>query len=359
MGFEGAFCRDTGLAHAGDSRTARMSIARTDTCLACVASSPPPMRRCRAYPHWAALILSAAVALLAGLPAPGQTLNTNFEFFKQFIVGQVPVREAVVYTTLTREGKLVNEEWFRFAYQPGDTWFVQRLIPDATITNNLVPRDDTIVGASTTTRWNLGAKVMEVVDKAYASGSNPEQFGAFYSGLVYGTMNLQLPIPVEWHGLEFTNAQGATGQITLENGRPAEAKWAVRRPGSTNEGWDVMWTRYDYAGSSNGLPRAFTLADSRLTHESRFVSLVLGTDPKLGTNGYIPAMFSPALKEIVIFWTNDESYLLTGGRLQSRKLPPGARVYTGERRVWPLLVLVGVALITAPGLIFLAVRNKH
>ena len=311
------------------------------------------------YPHCAALALSAAAALLAGLPAAGQTLNTNFEFFKQFIVGQVPVREAVVYRTLTREGKLVNEEWFRFAYQPGDTWFVQRLIPDATITNNLVPRDDHIVGASTTTFWNLGEKNMEVVDKAYASGSNPEKFGLFYRGLVYGTMNLQLPGPVEWHGLEFTNAQGATGQIMLDNGLPAGAKWTVKRQGSTNEGWDVIWSRYDYAGSSNGLPRAFSLAGSGFTFESRFVSLVLGADPKLGTNGYIPAMFSPALKETVMFWTNDQSYFLAGGRLQSTKLPPGARVYGGERPVWPLLVLVGVALITAPGLIFLAVRNKH
>jgi len=317
------------------------------------------MRRCRAYPHWAALILSAAVALLAGLPAAGQTLNTNFELFKQFIVGQVPVREAVVYRTVTREGKLVNEEWFRFAYQPGDTWFVQRLIPDASITNSLVPRDDIIVGASTTTRWNLGAKVMEVVDKAYASGSNPEKFGAFYSSLVYGIMNLQLPVPVEWHGLEFTTAQGATGQITLDNGRPVEAKWTVKRPGGTNGERDVNWSRYDYVGSSNGLPRAFTLADSRFTFEYRFVSLALGADPNVGTNGYIPAMFSPALKESVMFWTNDQSYFLAGGLLQSTKLPPGARVYTGERRVWPLLVLVGVALIAAPGLIFLAVRNKH
>ena len=269
------------------------------------------------------------------------------------------MREAVVYRTLTRAGKLVNEEWFHFAYQPGDTWFVQRLIPDSANTNRLVPRNANIVGASKTSFWDLGEKSMDVVDKAQASGSLPEKFGAPYRSLLFGTMSLQLPIPIEWHGLQFTTAQGTAGRMTLADGRPSEAEWKVSWPPGTKATWDADWTRYDYEGSPDGLPRSFTASSGPATFRFAFLSLTLGSDPRVGTNGYIPAMFSPALKEYVEFWTNGEGYFLTGGRIQPAKLPPGARVYGGERRVWPLVVLIGIAIITAPCMIFLAVRNKH
>ena len=267
--------------------------------------------------------------------------------------------EAVVYRTVKRQGKLVNEELFRFGYEPGDTWYIQRLIPDSAITNKLVVRDANIVGASKNAYWVLSAENMHVADKAHASGSVPEAFGAPYRGLLFGTMTLQFPCPVEWHGLEFATAQGTVGQITLDNGRLVEARWKVKQSRGTNDGWEENVTKYDYAGSSNGLPRAFTIADSHMAIESRFVSVVLGSNPRLGTNGYIPAMFSHALKETVEFWTNNQSYVLASGRLQSTKLPPGTRVYGGKHPVWPLVLLISIGLIIAPCLIFLALRNKR
>jgi hypothetical protein len=90
-----------------------------------------------------------------------------------------------------------------------------------------------------------------------------------------------------------------------------------------------------------------------------FVSLVLGADPELGTNGYIPAMFSAALKQYVTVWTNSESYMLAGGRLQPTTPPPGAHVYGGERRAGPAVAMIGIVLITSMSLIFVAFRNKR
>ncbi len=66
--------------------------------------------------------------------ASPETGTNRVETFRRFVNGDVPVKEAVVFREyLKADGKLLNREWYRFAFERresrGETWFLERLAP--------------------------------------------------------------------------------------------------------------------------------------------------------------------------------------------------------------------------------------
>jgi len=92
--------------------------------------------------------------MATGTALYGQETTARLATFQKFVNGEVPVKEAVVYRELSKtNGTVLNREWWRLGYQ-NDTWFVQRLIPVATNSSHLVPRD-AICGASFAQLWTV------------------------------------------------------------------------------------------------------------------------------------------------------------------------------------------------------------
>src|SRR5882724_12010540 len=66
---------------------------------------------------------SAILVLFSGASAiSAEGPSTPLQNFRSFVNGAVPVKEAVVYRQISQTNKVLNEEWWRFGYQP-NTWY--------------------------------------------------------------------------------------------------------------------------------------------------------------------------------------------------------------------------------------------
>ena len=269
------------------------------------------------------LLMLSSTTGTCGLPADGK-----LAVFQKFANGEVSIREAVVCRALFRtNGALSNREWWRFGCQ-NDSWFVQRLIPDAKDPAKLVPTDSPVCGASLRQFWVIGGKDIDLAAKDVAKGSLPDTFGGYYRSLMFGALSLGVPrdmsvlkianARVNWDGLEFNTTvvskrgQGddvpATmpikGQLKLgDNGLPASATFsgAGQFPGGS--------VTYEYSRDTQGIPKVFVITFPHSIFRYEFLSLTLGSNDLAKTDGYVPSLFADMKpSRIVTLWTNGLNY---------------------------------------------------
>jgi peroxiredoxin len=281
------------------------------------------------YSKIAFFIVLATVAKMHG-----QTTSAGLALFQQFVNGQVPVKEAVVYREISNNnGKVLNKEWWQFAYQ-NDSWFVQRLIPDATNSAKLIPRDSTIYGASFKQLWMISDQNLAAVGKDVATGSLPAK-NLFYRTLIFSALSLGIPrqsdalsitdAPVKWNSLEFNSVivsqrdKMGTAMATAplqgqliqgNNGCPVSAVYPEigQYPGGE--------VTYEYEPSdATGIPKSFVEQYGNEKCRYEFLSLKLGEDNFMATNGYVPSLFADmTLKRIVTQYTNGLAYEQRDGK---------------------------------------------
>ncbi len=336
--------------------------------------------RCRQASAGAAVVVGVAIfgTTLAQSPTPapstprtGQvsasgTANAKLAVFQDFVNGDVPVKEAVVYRKISKpDGTIVNQEWWRFGYQE-NTWYAQRLQPATNNPPNLVPLwDHEVCGASFTHLWIIDDRNIHVAAKQFAAGSIPDSHGGFPRNLMFCALSLGLPrrldqptirdAPIEWDGLEFRTVVGSKrdprgavlasslleGKLALgENGLPASAEYPSvgQFPGGS--------VTYEYRPETQGVPAIFTHKGLGREYRYEFVSLELGTNDLTQTEGYVPSLFADLrLDRHITVWTNDKDYSLIHGKLDPAF---GARHIVGEhpKRSGPM-VLISLAAASA------------
>ncbi|HTV63657.1 MAG TPA: hypothetical protein VMH30_13920 [Verrucomicrobiae bacterium] len=318
------------------------------------------------------------ICLMLGSSAHAQAANDKLLMFQKFVNGEVPIREATVYRTFSRpDGKTLVREWFRFGYQDG-TWYIRRLMPDPDDPSKLVPRpddDDTVCGASLTEFWTMTDRNIDVVDKAFASGSVPDSYGEVFRNYMFRALSLGLPrqssvlnledSQIEWNGLSFkttvtskwgrggTTLETAviTGELTLgDNGLPASALYpgvGQLPPGSVT---------YEYATPNAGIPSSFILKFDQSVYHYTFLSLTLGTDDLAQTGGYVPSMFGDMkIARMLTVWTNSLSWTLHG-----KKFYPdfGVNIIVPHRKLIGPFILISVAIVTGAILALWYKRTK-
>jgi thiol-disulfide isomerase/thioredoxin len=267
----------------------------------------------------------------------------GLDTFQKFVNGQIPIKEATMSRKLFKaDGKLMNEEWWRFAYQDG-TWFVQRLMPGTNDASKLVPTTDHhICGASFSDVWVVSDENLHWVRKDMAAGSVPDEYGEFSRGLLNGALSLGLPRQTEiqtiqdsviqWDGLKFTaivnnystnghitGTSPVTGMLILgSNGLPASCELPAMgiSPAAT--------LTYEYAPNTKGIPKIFARKSPGGTLCFEFLSLQLGSNDLSSTGGYVPSQFSETNYERhTTVWLKKKSYFLKKGILESSsELPP-------------------------------------
>lgn len=292
----------------------------------------------------------------------GQTREVKA--LQRFVNGDLPVKEATVYRKLTRaDGKLQNEEWWRFAWQRG-TWYVQRLQPDSNNPALLVPRPDSaICGASFSGLWAISDKDTHVAAKTSATNSLLEK-NVGKRNMMLSALSLGLPrildvqdieeAPIEWNALEFKtsvatkrgNKYTILGKLSVDaNGLPASAEY------SGIEEFPGGLITYEYNPESATVPTVFTAkyAGSELRYE--FLSITLGSNDLSNTGGYVPSLFAHTRGERrLTLWTNDRPYSVIQG-----KIVPAFEMHH-RRRPAGSIILIILAVITAT---FLMLLYRH
>jgi len=275
----------------------------------------------------------------------GHATDARLVTFQKFVNAEVPVKEAVVfreYQDLSNSNHpKLNKEWWRFAYQ-NNTWFVERLNPDATNPARLVPVDSNVWGASLAQFWQVSDKNLNLATKEVAAGSVPDTGSTFSRSLMFEALSLGVPrelsrlniadAAVAWNGLEFNTVveskhdhRGTVlatapirGRLKLGgNGLPALAEYpgVGQLPGGS--------VTYEYAPDTTGIPKSFTVAYASARLRCEFLSLILGTNEVAGTDGYVPSQFADMdLKRIVTVYTNGLGYELRDGKFYPSFRPP-------------------------------------
>lgn len=275
------------------------------------------------------------VCFLQALAVLGQPANENLATFQKFVIGEIPVKEAVVFQKITAaNGTLINQEWWRCGWQ-ANTWYCQRLKPDANNPGKLVPVfEDEVIGESFTHAWILGHEHIHVMAKADEANSIFDDYGEFPRELMFKTISLGLPrmldvheieeVPIEWSDLEChtivgTNwdSRGRTigktplvGKLILnERGCPIFAEF----PSVGDLGKQSV--AYEYETESNAIPMTFTKKYPRGEIRSEFISLELGSNDLVKTDGYAPSLFADMKSSrTVTFWTNELEYEQRDGK---------------------------------------------
>lgn len=309
--------------------------------------------RCREFPERGSLLVSMKnngrsilciffavffiqVSAIEAQSRPEET----FSIFQNFINGQVPIKEAVVYRKiLNTNGAILNQDWWRFGYQ-SDTWYLERLVPDKDDSSKLVSRPNgNICGTSYRSVWTVSDKDIHTAAKSSASGSVPESFTKFYCNLMISTLSLGVPrrldvltideAPIEMHASEFTSTVGTKfdKKGTIIEARPIDGTWkanadglpvSLQYPGIGEfSGGSVD---YEYSSSTTRLPTVFTIKRTKDVLRYEFLSLSLGTNDLVTTNGYVPSLFATAtgtnFQRHITVWTNSLAYSLTNGKLR-------------------------------------------
>jgi hypothetical protein len=277
-----------------------------------------------------------------------QTTDPRLTTFENFVNGQVPLKEAIVYRKLSKaDGTMQNEEWWRFGWQP-ETWYVQRLEPDANNPANLVPRPrSACYGASYTNLWAVSSKNVHIVAKATSADSLLDKNSASRN-LMFAALSLGFPRilndyttehgAVEWDGLQFRSVVDASnkksalsGTLTLgENGLPASAQY----PGIGD--FPAGSVTYEYRRKADTIPDVFiaTYGGAELRYE--FLSLTLGSNDLSNTGGYVPSLFaSNNVERHVTLWTNDKAYSLINGQIL-----PAFEVHQAKKRTGSIILLI-------------------
>lgn len=280
------------------------------------------------YIIFAALLITAAQTGRCD-PAADAPLTT----FQKFVNGEVPVKEAVVYRELSNtNGKVLNKEWWRFAYQ-NDSWFVQRLKPDTNNSTNLIPINSDVDGASFKQLWSVSDESLLTAGKDVAKESLLDKNG-FNRQLMFCALSLGIPrqlnvlsltdAPVKWNGSQFNTTvvtkykrnialttTPLASQLALgSNGCPLSAEL----PGISQYPHGIV--TYDYSSSiAPGIPGSFTEESPNEKFKYEFVSLTLGSNDLTATAGYVPSMFADMkLKRHVYLYTNEFAFEQMGGK---------------------------------------------
>ena len=280
--------------------------------------------------------------LMAGFGKCRQMTDGPLVTFQKFVNGEVRIKEAVVYRQLSKtNGTVFNKEWWRFGYQ-NDTWFVQRLRPDATNSTKLVPKDSSICGASFAQFWVVSDKNLSMATKNVATGSGPDESAAFRRSLMFEALSLGVPreldelniadAAVKWEGLGFSTIVGSKrdengkviatapvkGQLKLgDNGFPASVEFqgVDQFPGGT--------VTYEFTPDALGIPKSFTSRYSGSIDRCEFLSLSLGSNDLTNAGGYQPSLFANMqTKRGVYFYTNALGYEQRNGKSYPAFQPP-------------------------------------
>jgi hypothetical protein len=309
--------------------------------------------------------LVAPLATLLGTAMCGlgdETNNPNLTTFQNFVNGRIPITEAVMCRKiLSSEGKVLNQEWWRFGWQE-NTWYVQRVTPDGLSQTNFVPRTNSVIcGHSWSHGWTISDENVHVAEKAFESGSKPDTFCAFERSLMFGALSLGLPrrddVPaiqnaaINWDGLEFhsivATSRDPTGKVLetsaisgklnlLENGLTTSASYegSGQFPGGS--------VAYEYRGENGLIPAAFTIKHPKREYRYEFLTLHLGSNDLSRTEGYVPSLFADLkVERSITLWTNDRPYSVINGKLQ----PAFGRPIHGEHagRKSALLIMISLA----------------
>ena len=261
---------------------------------------------------------------------------TDAAFFKNFINGGVPIKEAFVYRKLSKpDGTLINEDWWRLGYQSG-SWYVLRLIPNPQNAGKFLQFSGNIIcGASLNQLWTVSDDNVHLVGKNCADGSVVDEFGLLNRGVLFGALSLGIPrmlnkfaiddALVEWEDSSFTSTvvnklddhgraiatRQITGKLTLgENGLPISAEFPDL------DQFDGGFVTYEYAKSNSQIPTAFNIKYKDCQFRFEFLSLVLGANNL--KDGYVPESFADMkFFRTLTVWTNSTSYPVDGGYLGS------------------------------------------
>jgi thiol-disulfide isomerase/thioredoxin len=263
--------------------------------------------------------------------------ESGLDAFQNFVNGKIPIKEATMSRKVFKaDGKLMNEEWWRFGYQDG-TWFVQRLMPATNDPSKLIPRENNhVCGASFSDVWVVSDENLHLVRKDMVAGSVPDNYGVFYRSLMFSAVSLGLPrkagirtfedSAIQWDGLKFTSAANKystngslvsvvprSGVLKLgDNGLPVSCDLPP------TENFRGATVTYKYATTNSGIPSGFIYKNSNLQESCyEFLSLQLGSNDLSDTGGYVPSQFSTknARRETTV-WLEDKSYYLNNGKLK-------------------------------------------
>ncbi len=305
-------------------RAENQSPRKNVRCATDTHTRPAPARPCA--PHRFLLppaLLNSASLLLAlwcvapvsranGAPPPvSQMANTNFEFFKKFVNGQVPIKEGMMYRTLWKNGRVVNREQWLFSLQDGGrSWYVYN------VTFN---RGHQTMGASLTQLWCVGDKLVDVVDKTRAKGSTVYDGGFVMRGFLREAVSLGIPFedmtvemkPVKWTGTHFESLRRAGvgprsvirvahGKVRLRDGRPSELVDDHGR----------ITAIYEYQ-DMGPIPRAWTQTVGPYVVRDELVRLELGTNALCGARGFLPGSFARSANLLCFVETNGATYAVT------------------------------------------------
>jgi hypothetical protein len=271
------------------------------------------------------LCLAPMCRASSGTPPVPQTQSTNFEFFKEFVNGEIPIKEAVVYQTLWKARKLINEERWRFSLQDGGgSWYVQDIEAQGT---HFYRRDHRTCGASVAQFWLVNDKVLDVVDKSCSEASVPYKTAGHDRGIMWSAVSLGVPSQygkrprVRWTRNRFevmqtvlngpgrpTTTRIVHGEIRLKDGRPDElveeggriiARYEYEGPGPIPSAF-TAYGAYPYSGGDPGLEGA------EVRYE--FQRLELGGNALCGAAGFLPGSFARTANLLCSVWTNGVQY---------------------------------------------------
>ncbi len=262
--------------------------------------------------------------------------------FKQFVNGEVPIKEAVVYREMSStNGTVLNREWWRFGYQK-DTWFVQCLTPNPTNQAQLIPKNSGVYGQSFNQFWFVTDNSLITAAKEVAAGSWVATSSRFERSLIFEALSLGVPrnystlyltnATVKWEDMKFETSvvskrdhQGnalitstLVGQLNIGTNGFVHS---VEYPSIGDFMGDCII--FEYAADSLGIPDSYTEHTPQHIFRYQLLSLVLGKNALAMPNGYEPAAFvDMKLNRNVCFCTNELSYSQRDGKSYPMFRPP-------------------------------------
>ena len=311
-----------------------------------------------------------SIFFLVSVSAHTQTGNPQLETFKRFVNGDEPIREAVVYRSISlASGKLINQDWLRFGYQDGgNTWYAQRLRPATNDHATLAPvlDADDMNGASYKYLWGMNERNLQIAEKSLAAGSGPAKSGAFLLEFIHRALTLGIPsiepAKILFAGTNFNppaitrwtpvgepqQTNMINGSLVLgERGLPVSAEYS---PSGTLPGGIVS---YSYEPATKGIPHVFSVTSKQpngRVYRYEFLTLILGAVDLSETQGYLPTMFTAAkIEKHITLWTNSAPYSLIDGKT----IPAFA---TTHQRRTGALIMGGLLLSTT---VFLALIHRR
>ena len=306
------------------------------------------------------------VVLLSAFDVIGQSLDQPLETYKEWVNGEIPIREAVVHYQSFMSNRVVSEDWFRFGIQ-ARTFYFERLIPADPLTKTNLVRRKNVLGYSRSHVWNAteeGVSIAELrlppLDLACPTNS-PEQSLLPCAQIAKAAHTLGLTSAKYGQVVWRDDGTFTAPTYTTENNKGV-IEGVVNHMGPS--GPEVVGVNHSvygqfelrYAYAPSGSIESFTrFRGGVLEAKWTFKVLLTGVVNLAATDGYVPSLFlMNGRKRDALFWTNNVAYNLAndGTFFQVSTADSSLR-----KRVFPYLIALAASIVLI-GLI-LILRRKY